>query len=151
MHEAPPYNSWSCRGKMNNNKDSRSPYQPKPYFQPYNQQQRAKNDVGSSSMQVMQGMMEQSTKNTQRMSKPMIHMERKVDQLEMDKLNQASSNIDNIKGEGKEMDYNECRFPTQPAINPCNVAFLNYDEVSPLDENEGSVQAISKLKWETIS
>ena len=94
----------------------------------------------------MQGMTEQLTKNMQTMSEKMSHMSKKVEHLEMDKLNQAGSNIDNMKGKGKEMDYNKGRFPTQPAINPRNVAFLNSDEVSPLDENEGSVQAISKLR-----
>ena len=54
-------------------------------------------------MQVIQGMMEQLTKNMQTMSEQMSHMARKVEQLEMDKLNQAGSNIDNMKGKGKEI------------------------------------------------
>ena len=146
MNQASPYNSWSNRGNMNYNKDIRPPYPPKPYFQPYNQQPRAQNDLGNSSMQVMQGMMEQLTRNMQTMSEQMSQMARKVEQLEMDKLNQAESNIDNMKGKGKEMDYNKGRFPTQPVINPRNVAFLDSDEISPLDKNEGSVQAISQLR-----
>ena len=56
--------------------------------------------------------------------------------------------MDYNKGKGKEMDYNKGRFPTQPVINPRNVAFLDSDEISPLDKNEGSVQAISQLRSE---
>ena len=44
------------------------------------------------------------------------------------------------------MDYNKRLFPTQPVFNPHNVAFLDSDEISPLDETEGSVQAISQLR-----
>ena len=50
-----------------------------------------------------------------------------------------------MKGKVKEMNYNNGRFPTQPIINPHNVAFLGFDEISPLDKNEGSVEAISQL------
>ena len=72
----------------------------------------------------MQGMIEQLTKNIQTMSDQMIQMVRKVHHLEMDNFNQASSNIDKMKGKGEEMDYNKDRFLTQPVINPHNVAFL---------------------------
>ena len=72
MNQAPPYNSWSEHGNMNHNKDSRSTYQYKPYFQPYNQQPRAQNDVRKSSMKVMQGMMEQLTNNMQTMSEQIV-------------------------------------------------------------------------------
>ena len=80
------------------------------------------------------------------MSKKISQMARKVGQLEMDKLNQDGSNIENMKGKGKEMDYNKGWFPTQPVINPRNVAFLDSDEISPLDKNENIVQAISQLR-----
>ena len=136
MNQASPYNSWSSQGNMNCNKDIQPPYPPKPYFQPYNQQPRAQNDSGKSSIQIMQGMMEQLTRNMQTMSK----------KSEMDKLNQAGSNIENMKGKGKEMDYNKGQFPTQPVINPRNVAFLDSNEISLLDKNESSVQAISQLR-----
>ena len=95
-------------------------------------------------MQIMQGMLEQLTRNMQTMSEQMSQMARKVEQLEMDKLKQAGSNIKNMKGKVKEMDYNKGRFPTQPDIS--NVAFLDSDEISPLDKNEDSVQAISQLR-----
>ena len=36
MNQAPPYNLWSSRGKINYDKDIQPPYPPKPYFQPYN-------------------------------------------------------------------------------------------------------------------
>ena len=77
-------------------------------------------------MQVMQGMMEQLTNDMQMMSEQMSPMVRKVEQIQMHRLNQAGSNIDNMKGKGKEMDYNKGRFPTQPPINPRHVAFLKF-------------------------
>ena len=56
----------------------------------------------------------------------------------MDKLNQARSNIDNIKVKGNKIDYNKGRFPTQPVIYPRNIAFLDFDEISLLD-NDGEL------------
>ena len=50
-----------------------------------------------------------------------------------------------MKDKGKEMDYPKRKFPTQPLINPHNVVFLDSNQISHLDRNEGSVQAISKL------
>ena len=141
MTQAFPYNSSSNQGNMKYNKDISPSDPPKPYFRPYNQQPRAQNDLGNSSMQIMPGIIEQLTRNMQMMSEQMSQMSRKVEQLEMDKLNQARSKI-----KGKEMNYNKCLLATQPVINPRNVAFLDSDKISPLDENEGSVQAISQLR-----
>ena len=47
-----------------------------------------------------------------------------------------------MKVKGKEMDYNKSWFSTQPIINPRKVAFVNSDEVFPLNENEDSVHDI---------
>ena len=52
----------------------------------------------------------------------------------MDKLNQTASNIDNMKGKGKELDYNKVWFTTQPIINPRNVAFLFFEKISLFDK-----------------
>ena len=75
---------------MNYNKNIRALHPPKAYFQPYNQQPRAQNNARNSSKKIMQGMMGKFTKNMQVMSELMSQMARKVEQLEMDKLNQAS-------------------------------------------------------------
>ena len=45
-------------------------------------------------MQVMQGMMVELMKNMQMMSEQVSQMARKVEKLDIDKLNQASSTID---------------------------------------------------------
>ena len=89
MYQAFPYNSSSNQGNMNYNKDISPLDLPKPYFQPYNQQPRAQNDLGNSSLQIIQGIIEQLTRNMKMMSEQMSQMARKVEQLEMDKLNQA--------------------------------------------------------------
>ena len=49
-----------------------------------------------------------------------------------------------MKGKVKEMNYNNGWFPTQPIINPHNIAFLGFDEISPSYKNDGSVEAISQ-------
>ena len=68
---------------MNYKKDIQPPYLPKPYFHSYNQQPRAQNDLGKSSMQIMQGMLEQLIRNMQTMSEQMIQIARKLEQLEI--------------------------------------------------------------------
>ena len=55
---------------------------------------------------------------------------RKVEQLKMVKLNRVGSNINNIKGKGKEMNYSSGHFPTQPPINPHDMNFLDSYEIS---------------------
>ena len=87
-------------------------------------------------MQVIQGMVEQLLKNMQIMSEQMSQMARKVEPLEINKLNHTNSNIENIRGKGKETNYNKGTFPTQPPINPHNVGFLDSDENFPFDKNK---------------
>ena len=47
------------------------------------------------------------------MGEQINQMVKKVEHLQMDKLNQASPSINNMQSKGKEMDTNEGRFPTQ--------------------------------------
>ena len=54
--------------------------------------------MGNSYILVMQGLMNKLMKNMQKMSTKMSQIVRKVEQLEIDKLKQASSNLNNIKG-----------------------------------------------------
>ena len=48
----------------------------------------------------------------------------------MVKLNRVGSNINSIKGKGKEMNCSSGHFPTQPPINPYNMAFIDSYKIS---------------------
>ena len=128
-------NSWNRHENLNYNMDSQHQYHPKTYFYHHDQIQLNEENSNDSTLQDMMSRMEQLLKGMQNTSEKMDDMERGVEKLRMENLNQTTTKIDIMGGKENEFDHNQGIFSSQPMINPKNIFHEDNHASFSLEEN----------------